>query len=139
MRKRSVYRPKLASRPVMKAMRDELVLPAYAGLEILRTSGDQDARNSALIACGVLFAYIGDAAADKWGDDAFTDDLARANSALAAVQDRHASTGLWGTTGPELIALGRAVEWCDEALPLFGTARLTAALVRLYEANEAMA
>lgn len=139
MSRRKAYRPKLASRPVMQGMRDELVLPAYAGLETLRASGDQDARNNALIACGVLFAYIGDAAADKWGDDAFTADLDRANAALAAVKERHARTGLWGTTGPELIALRRAVEWCDEALPLFGTARLTAALVRLYQSNEAMA
>lgn len=137
MSRRKAYRPKPVNRPILRETRDKLMMPAYTGLELLRTSADQQARESALLALNVLLCYCREAAEDRWGDDAFTDDLHAGLAALATAKDRHERTGQWGVSGPELSALRRAVEWCDCALSMLGTASVTTALARMYVINEA--
>lgn len=139
MKRRKAYRPKPVNRPILRETRDKLMMPAYTGLELLRTSGDQQARESALLSLNVLLCYCRDAAEDRWGDDAFTDDLHAGLAAISTAKDRHERTGQWGISGPEYLALSRAVEWCDGALSMLGSASVETALARMYVINEAMA
>lgn len=125
---RKAYRPRPIGRPVMKRMRDDLVLPCYSALEMLRSSDDAEALESARhsLAAALDYIYI---AAEGRDRQAGADGLA----ALASLIERHGRTGVYRCTGPELEALRGAVAWMDGVLPYLNTAQIAAAILAVHK------
>ena len=130
---RKAYRPKPIGRPVLDRMRNDLILPCYSSLEILRTSTDTDALESARHTLAAMLDYMLVALAR---DDRDLQPVEDALDALRAVIARHRRTGAWRCTGEELQALRLAVSYSDQVLPLLRTDQLTAALVTVNAAMD---
>lgn len=124
---RKPYRPRAIGRPVLNRMRNDLILPAYSALEVLRASTDADALESAR---HTLAAFLNVLLASTFHR------LDRASipaglDAMQAIVDRQERTGRYRATGGELQALRTAVVYADEVLPLLRTDQLIAAMHRV--------
>lgn len=117
--------------PITKRVRDELILPAYSALTVMQMSGDADALESAFNTLAAFVNYIRVAAQNH---PRMSDELEPATGALLSIQDRHAETGTSRPSGPELMALRRAVVWADENLGSFRTTDIQRACVEVHEA-----
>jgi len=124
---RKPYRPRAIGRPVLNRMRNDLILPAYSALEVLRASTDADALESAR---HTLAAFLNVLLASTF----HRQDRAPIPAGLDAMQaivDRHERTGTYRATGGELQALRTAVVYADDVLPLLRTDQLVAAMRRV--------
>ena len=130
-RPRRSYRPKPIGRPILQKMRDELVLPAYASLEVLRISDDALAMESARHTLAAL-CNTAQLAGQKAG---MPTDAARAGQdALRSLIARQERTGSFRPTGPELQALRQAVTWFDGAAGAMSTAHIVRAVAEINQA-----
>ena len=108
-------------------LKDDLILPAYSALEVLRASTDGDALESAR---HTLAAFLNVLLASTF----HRQDRAPIPAGLDAMQaivDRHERTGTYRATGGELQALRTAVVYADDVLPLLRTDQLVAAMRRV--------
>ena len=124
---RKPYRPRAIGRPVLNRMRNDLILPAYSALEVLRASTDADALESAR---HTLAAFLNVLIASTF----HRQDRAPIPAGLDAMQaivDRQERTGIYRATGGELQALRTAVVYADDVLPLLRTDQLIAAMRRV--------
>ncbi len=127
MRKRSRYRPKPVGRPVMKTMRDDLILPAHLAVSTIATSADAEAVESARHSLAATFNYVWLACKQASRPEAPT--IKEGLQALQAIVDRHERAGTYRGTGLELQAMRSAVNACDQALPYLNTAQLTQSIL----------
>ena len=124
---RKPYRPRAIGRPVLNRMRNDLILPAYSALEVLRAGTDADALESAR---HTLAAFLNVLLASTF----HRQDRAPIPAGLDAMQsivDRNERTGTYRATGGELQALRTAVVYADDVLPLLRTDQLIAAMRRV--------
>lgn len=128
-RPRKAYRPKLAGRPVLDGMRNQLILPAYVALETLRASTDDNALESARHSLAACLDYMGVACrlAGRPGIETIDEGV----RALVNVIKRRERIGHFRCSGPELQALRAAVVTCDEQLPMLRTDQIQAAVLNV--------
>ena len=130
-KRRKAYRPKPIARPILQKMRDELVLPAYSALEVLRISDDAMAMESARHTLAAL-CNTARLAGDKAG---MPTHAARAGQdALRTLIARRERTGSFRPTGPELQALRAAVTWFDGAAGAMNTSHIVRAVAEIHHA-----
>lgn len=124
-RPRKQYRPKAIGRPVLEAMRRDLMTPVYAMLTELASGDDPELLRDAWHQLVATLSYMRKVCAGRGAED----DIAAGEKALESVFDRHARTGKWRCTGPELVTLRAAVAACDWELPYLRTDQITAGLL----------
>lgn len=127
-RPRKPYRPKPIGRPVLDAMRRDLMVPVYAMLTALAESDDAELLRNAWHQLVATLSYMRRVCASRAAEA----DIAAGEAALEAVYDRHERTGKWRCTGPELVTLRRAVAACDWELPYLRTDQITAGLLDVF-------
>lgn len=128
-RPRKPYKPKPVGRPVMRQMRDELILPAYSALTALQRSNDADALESARHTLAALYNYVGISV-----DGARRQVIVIGLDAIKAMDARHERTGKYRPTGGEMLALREAVAVCDWALPTLRTDELVDSIAAVNKA-----
>lgn len=133
-RPRRPHRPRLTRRPVLEAMRRDLVLPGYLAIDVLRTSGDDGALESARHSLAALLDYMGLALQLATRPIEACAAVEAGKLVLADVIRRQEATGTLRCTGLELQALRAAVTACDEQLPSLGTDHIQRAVLAVNEA-----
>lgn len=127
-RPRKAYRGRIVARPVFAQIQRELAIPARQALQVLERIGDPAALESARHSLAAFLSYMA-AAIDGAGYE--IGPLAGGLDALQAVIDRHARTGVYVATGPELVALREAMNFADDALPQLNTAQLARGMLKV--------
>lgn len=130
-RPRKAHRPRIIARPVFEGMRRELMIPTHAALRVLERVRDPEALEGARHTLAACLSYMA-AALDGAGYE--IGPIGAGLDALQAVIDRHARTGVYGATGPELVALRDALTHADGAIPALNTAELARGMLRVYAA-----
>lgn len=125
---RHAHRRKPVGRPILDHMRNELVLPAYSALEVLRIVDDPEALESAWHTLAALCntAHVAAEMADMP-----VDKPAAGQAALTGMLMRQQRTGIYRPTGPELQALRETVTWFDGACGAMRTDHIIRAIAHV--------
>jgi hypothetical protein len=123
---RKQYRPRAVARPVLEKMRRDLILPAYVHIRTLTHSTDSDAQMAAM-STFVLMQNTLSRALEIAGRD--LEPIKAGQLACMSMIERYREHKVYRPTGPELEALRRSIEHCDNQLPYLDTRRLIEALM----------
>lgn len=122
------YRPRPIGAPLGRAMRDELILPAYSSLTVLQQVNDIDAQESAWHTLTALFNYIYVARTLNSADSQPVQD---GLSTMKLIRTRFNQTGVIRATGPELTTIKHGVSWCDDILGTLRTDLIQRAVLQV--------
>ncbi len=112
-KRKKVYRPKPVGAPIGKAIRDQLVLPAYSSLTVLQSVSDVEAVDSAWNTLTAFFNYLYVARTLNGAD---SDEAQSSLAVLKQIRARLHNTGTLRATGPELTTLKAGVAWGDSII-----------------------
>lgn len=116
-RPRKAYRPRPVApivlrppTPIDDEIRAALILPAYSSLQVLQMSGNAQALYSARHTLAATMDVCGIAMEGRGID---VGPIEAGVLALRSMVDRHARTGAWRASGPELEAMRAAIRHID--------------------------